>query len=38
MAGIYLDTSAVGRALLVEPEAAAIRTALADFESRAVPA
>lgn len=34
MAGIYLDTSAIGRALLAEPEARAIRTMIADFETR----
>lgn len=34
MAGIYLDTSAIGRALLAEPEAQAIRETIAEFETR----
>lgn len=34
MAGLYLDTSAIGRALLAEPEARAIRTMIAGFEAR----
>jgi predicted nucleic acid-binding protein len=33
MAGLYVDTSAIGRVLLAEPEARAIRDVLASFES-----
>jgi len=33
MAGVYLDTSAVGRLLLAEPDAAVIRTTLAGFQT-----
>jgi uncharacterized protein len=33
MAGIYLDTSALGRVLLAEPDAAAIRGVLAEHEA-----
>ena len=32
MAGLYVDTSALGRVLLDEPDAAAIRAALARYE------
>lgn len=32
MAGIYLDTSALGRVLLGEPDAPAVLSALADFD------
>ena len=34
MAGVYLDTSAVGRILLAEPDAAAILRDLGSFEQR----
>lgn len=34
MAGIYLDTSAIGRALLAEPEAPSIHAMVADFDAR----
>jgi len=33
MAGLYLDTSALGRILLAEPDAAAIRQTLADYDA-----
>jgi uncharacterized protein with PIN domain len=33
MAGLYLDTSALGRVLLAEPDAAAIRAALARYDA-----
>jgi len=33
MAGSYLDTSALGRILLAEPDAVAIRQALADYDA-----
>ena len=33
MAGLYLDTSALGRILLAEPDAVAIRQALADYDA-----
>lgn len=36
MAGIYLDTSALGRVLLAEPDATAIRSVL-DQQSRPLP-
>ncbi len=32
MAGLYLDTSALGRVLLAEPDAAAIRATLARYD------
>ena len=32
MAAVYIDTSAIGRLLLGEPDAAAVRQALGDFE------
>ena len=32
MAAVYIDTSALGRVLLGEPDAAAVRQALGDFE------
>ena len=32
MAGLYLDTSALGRVLLTEPDAAAIRTTLSAYD------
>ena len=32
MAGLYLDTSALGRVLLAEPDAAAIRATLASYD------
>ncbi len=32
MAGLYLDTSALGRVLLAEPDAAAIRATLAIYD------
>lgn len=32
MAGVYVDTSALGRVLLGEPDAGAVLSALADFE------
>lgn len=32
MAGVYLDTSALGRVLLGEPDASAVLAALADFD------
>jgi len=32
MAGLYLDTSALGRLLLAEPDAGAIRQALARYD------
>jgi uncharacterized protein with PIN domain len=32
VAGLYVDTSALGRVLLDEPDAAAIRSALARYE------
>jgi uncharacterized protein with PIN domain len=34
MAGIYLDTSALGRVLLAEPDAAAIRARLEAYDAR----
>ena len=34
MAGLYVDTSALGRVLLAEPDAAAIRATLADYEEQ----
>ena len=34
MAGLYLDTSALGRVLLGEPDAEAIRDALAGYDTR----
>lgn len=33
MAGLCLDTSALGRVLLAEPDAAAIRTTLAGYDA-----
>ncbi len=33
MAGLYLDTSALGRILLAEPDAVAIRAALANYDA-----
>jgi len=33
MAGLYLDTSALGRILLAEPEAGAIRAAFANYDA-----
>lgn len=33
MAGLYLDTSALGRILLAEPDATAIRQTLADYDA-----
>ncbi len=33
MAGIYLDTSAIGRVLLAEPDARAIREVLAEHDA-----
>jgi len=34
VAGVYLDTSALGRVLLGEPDSAAVIAALADFDQR----
>ena len=34
MAGVYVDTSALGRVLLAEPDAAAIRATLANYEQQ----
>jgi predicted nucleic acid-binding protein len=33
MAGVYVDTSALGRVLLAEPDAVTIRTALAGYDA-----
>ena len=33
MAGLYLDTSALGRIVLAEPDAAAIRQTLARYDA-----
>ncbi len=33
MAGLYLDTSALGRILLAEPDAGAIRAAVANYDA-----
>jgi uncharacterized protein with PIN domain len=33
MAGLYVDTSAIGRVLLAEPDAAAIRATLARYDA-----
>lgn len=34
MAGLYVDTSALGRVLLAEPDAAVIRSVVANYEER----
>lgn len=33
MAGLYVDTSALGRVLLAEPDAAAIRAKMGDYDA-----
>ena len=33
MAGLYVDTSALGRVLLAEPDAAAIRAAMGEYDA-----
>jgi hypothetical protein len=34
MAGLYVDTSALGRVLLAEPDAAAIQSTIARYDER----